>query len=86
MMNVVDIIERYDVKRWIARACPKSAPGLARMLERSGDKGIVLVDGKVHSLVGFTEGEMAEIMSSPCEGGCLALPDGSLVKVTWKEE
>ena len=86
MMNAVDIIDRYNVKRWIARACPKSAPGLARMLEKSGDKGIVLVDGKVHSLVGFAESEIAEIVSAPCDGGCQVLPDGSLMKIAWKKE
>ncbi len=85
MMNAVDIIEKYGVKNWIARACPKSAPGLARMLEKRGGRGIVLVDGKVHSLVGFTDSEVVEIMAAPCEGGCAALPDGSLVKITWKE-
>lgn len=85
MMNAVDIIERYDVKHCITRACPKSAPKLAEMIGKRGGRGIVLVDGKVHSLVGFTDGEVAEIMAAPCEGGVLVLPDGSVMKITWKE-
>lgn len=86
MMGAFEIVEKFDVKHCVKRACPKSAPRLAKMLERWGGRGIVLVDGKVHSLVGFDKHEMAEIMAGHEEGTTVVLPDGDVIQVKEVEE
>ena len=86
MMDAIQIVENFKVEHCVTNACPKSAPRLAKMLERWGGRGLVLVDGKVHSLVGFTDEEKRKIVDAPAESGkVLLLADGTVARISIEE-
>lgn len=86
MMDAIQIVENFRVEHCVTNACPKSAPRLARMLEMRGGKGLVLVDGKVHSLIGFTDEERRKILEAPAESGTVMLfPDGTVARISIEE-